>query len=64
MAAMAYPIRRTPAAAWRRCWLATASRGQDLPIFTSPLPTHPFAPFRRLGRHMLYRWYHMRDEAY
>ena len=37
--------------------------GQDLPIFTSPLPGHLFAPFRRLGQRMLYRWYHMRDEA-
>jgi taurine dehydrogenase large subunit len=37
--------------------------GQDLPIFNSPLPGHPFAPFRRLGQRMLYRWYHMRDEA-
>jgi taurine dehydrogenase large subunit len=36
---------------------------QDLPIFTSPLPTHPFAPFRRTGQRMLYRWYQMRDEA-
>jgi gamma-glutamylputrescine oxidase len=34
----------------------------DLPIFTSQLPTHPFAPFRRLGQAMLYRWYHLRDE--
>jgi taurine dehydrogenase large subunit len=38
-------------------------KGQDLPIFTSPLPGHPFAPFRRLGQRMLYRWYHLRDEA-
>ncbi|MBI5129287.1 MAG: FAD-binding oxidoreductase [Rhodopseudomonas palustris] len=38
-------------------------KGQDLPIFTSPLPTHTFEPFRRLGQRMLYRWYHMRDEA-
>jgi taurine dehydrogenase large subunit len=37
--------------------------GQDLPIFTSPLPGHPFAPFRRIGQRMLYRWYHLRDEA-
>ncbi|WP_454620315.1 NAD(P)/FAD-dependent oxidoreductase [Bradyrhizobium cenepequi] len=37
--------------------------GQDLPIFTSPLPGHPFAPFRRLGQRMLYGWYHLRDEA-
>ncbi|WP_440639311.1 NAD(P)/FAD-dependent oxidoreductase [Bradyrhizobium sp. PUT101] len=38
-------------------------KGQELPIFTSPLPTHPFAPFRRLGQRMLYHWYHLRDEA-
>lgn len=38
-------------------------KGQDLPIFTSPLPGHPLAPFRRLGQRMLYRWYHMCDEA-
>lgn len=37
--------------------------GQDLPIFTSPLPTHPFSPFRRIGQRMLYHWYHHRDEA-
>jgi taurine dehydrogenase large subunit len=36
---------------------------QDLPIFTSPLPTHPFSPFRRIGQRLLYRWYQMRDEA-
>jgi len=24
--------------------------GQDLPIFTSPLPTHPVTPFRRGGQ--------------
>ncbi|HVX76905.1 MAG TPA: FAD-binding oxidoreductase [Bradyrhizobium sp.] len=40
-----------------------AFKGQDLPIFTSPLPGHPFAPFRRLGQRMLYRWYQLRDEA-
>ena len=34
----------------------------DLPIFDSPLPTHPLAPFRRLGQRMLYRWYYVRDE--
>jgi len=38
-------------------------KGQDLPIFNSPLPGHPFGPFRRLGQRMLYRWYHLRDEA-
>lgn len=38
-------------------------KGQDLPIFSSPLPGHPLAPFRRLGQRVLYRWYHLRDEA-
>ncbi|WP_035713109.1 NAD(P)/FAD-dependent oxidoreductase, partial [Bradyrhizobium genomosp. I (2014)] len=38
-------------------------QGQDLPIFTSPLPTHTFSSFRRIGQRMLYRWYHLRDEA-
>lgn len=38
-------------------------KGQDLPIFTSALPTHPFSPFRRIGQRMLYRLYHRRDEA-
>jgi glycine/D-amino acid oxidase-like deaminating enzyme len=36
---------------------------QDLPIFNSPLPKHPFAPFRRIGQRLLYAWYQMRDEA-
>jgi len=34
----------------------------DLPIYDSPLPGHMFAPFRRLGQAMLYRWYYLRDE--
>ena len=34
----------------------------ELPIFDSELPTHPFAPFRRLGQRLLYRWYYVRDE--
>jgi taurine dehydrogenase large subunit len=38
-------------------------KGQDLPIFTSPLPTHPFSPFRRVGQRMLYKLYQSRDEA-
>ena len=38
-------------------------KGQDLPIFTSQLPTHTFSPFRRIGQRLLYRWYHLRDEA-
>jgi taurine dehydrogenase large subunit len=38
-------------------------KGQDLPIFTLPLPTHPFSPFRRIGQRMLYKLYQSRDEA-
>jgi gamma-glutamylputrescine oxidase len=34
----------------------------DLPIYSSPLPGHLFAPFRRLGQSLLYRWYYLRDE--
>ncbi|TRM50150.1 FAD-binding oxidoreductase [Achromobacter sp. LC458] len=47
--------------------LAQRMMGQDgapwnLPIYDSPLPGHLFAPFRRLGQGLLYRWYHLRDE--
>jgi glycine/D-amino acid oxidase-like deaminating enzyme len=35
----------------------------DLPIYNSPLPGHLFAPFRRLGQALLYRWYYLRDEV-
>lgn len=34
-----------------------------LPIFTGELPSHPFAPFRRVGQRLLYWWYHHKDEA-
>lgn len=43
-----------------------------LPIYDSPLEypnvlnavrSRAFAPFRRLGQQVLYRWYHLRDEA-
>lgn len=34
-----------------------------LPIYQGELPGHPFAPFRRIGQRMLYRWYHHKDEA-
>ena len=44
----------------------------ELPIFDSPLPfpnvlnpaieSELFAPFRRLGQRVLYRWYHFKDE--
>jgi taurine dehydrogenase large subunit len=36
----------------------------DLPIFGSELPTHPLAPFRRIGQRFLYRWYSLRDEVF
>ncbi len=35
----------------------------DLPIFQGELPSHPFAPFRRLGQRILYKLYERRDEA-
>lgn len=44
----------------------------DLPIYRSTLPlpiafdrieSRAFAPFRRLGQRMLYRWYYLRDEV-
>jgi glycine/D-amino acid oxidase-like deaminating enzyme len=43
----------------------------DLPIYASPLEfpnvldavrSELFAPFRRIGQHLLYRWYWLRDE--
>ena len=43
----------------------------DLPIYNSPLPypnalnlveSQAFAPFRRLGQRMLYKWYWLNDE--
>ncbi len=37
--------------------------GLDLPIFTSPLPSHGvLTPFRRLGQWGMYRWYYLNDE--
>lgn len=36
----------------------------DLPIYNSPLPGHLFAPFRRLGQSMLYKYYYLRDEIF
>jgi gamma-glutamylputrescine oxidase len=37
-------------------------RQWDLPIYSTPLPGHAFAPFRRLGQAMLYKYYYLRDE--
>jgi glycine/D-amino acid oxidase-like deaminating enzyme len=42
--------------------IAGRSVSAELPIFDSPLPGHLFAPFRRLGQRLLYRWYAWRDE--
>jgi glycine/D-amino acid oxidase-like deaminating enzyme len=35
----------------------------DLPIYNSPLNGHLFAPFRRLGQAMFYKYYYLRDEV-
>ncbi len=53
------------AQAGRRLAQKIAGKGRelDLPIFTSPLPGHLLAPFRRLGQRMLYQWYYLRDEV-
>jgi glycine/D-amino acid oxidase-like deaminating enzyme len=47
--------------------LAQLVAGKDsavpqLPIYGTPLPGHPLAPFRRLGQALLYRWYFLQDE--
>ena len=61
--------------AGRRMALRIAGRSDpafELPIYNSPLEypnvmgavrSSAFAPFRRLGQSVLYRWYAMRDEA-
>ncbi len=37
--------------------------GLDLPIFTSPLPSHGvLTPFRRIGQRAAYVWYYFNDE--
>ncbi|HEY4296923.1 MAG TPA: FAD-binding oxidoreductase [Paraburkholderia sp.] len=50
--------------AGRRLAERIAGKGAQhtLPIFTTPLPGHPFAPFRRIGQRMLYLHYFSRDE--
>ena len=53
------------AQAGRRMAQMVAGKGQglDLPIFTSPLPSHGIlTPFRRLGQRMMYVWYYLQDE--
>lgn len=34
---------------------------KDIPIFSSPLPSHPLRPIRRLGQHALYRYFEILD---
>ena len=53
------------AQAGRRMAQMVAGKGGelDLPIFTSPLPSHGLlTPFRRIGQWGMYRWYYLRDE--
>ena len=43
--------------------IAGKSQQLDLPIFTSPLPSHGiFTPFRRIGQRGMYTWYYLKDE--
>lgn len=43
--------------------VAGKRQGLDLPIFSSPLPSHGMlTPFRRLGQRAMYRWYYLKDE--
>lgn len=54
------------AQAGRRMAQLVAGKGQglNLPIFTSPLPSHGvLTPFRRLGQRLMYHWYHLKDET-
>ncbi|KOF20789.1 FAD-dependent oxidoreductase [Ensifer adhaerens] len=53
------------AQAGRRMAQMVAGKGGtlDLPIFTSPLPSHGLlTPFRRIGQWGMYRWYYLKDE--
>lgn len=53
------------AQAGRRMAQMVAGKGQglDLPIFSSPLPSHGIlTPFRRLGQRFMYQYYYVRDE--
>ena len=47
----------------RLAQLVAGKEPPRLPIYQCELPGHPFAPFRRIGQRMLYRWYHYCDEA-
>lgn len=43
--------------------VAGKGAGLDLPIFTSPLPSHGIlTPFRRIGQRAMYVWYYLNDE--
>ncbi|MGH6781598.1 MAG: NAD(P)/FAD-dependent oxidoreductase, partial [Ensifer adhaerens] len=47
----------------RMAQMVAGKGGSDLPIFTSPLPSHGLlTPFRRIGQWGMYRWYYLKDE--
>jgi taurine dehydrogenase large subunit len=53
------------AQAGRRMAQMIAGKGKslDVPIFTSPLPSHGIlTPFRRIGQRAMYVWYYLNDE--
>jgi glycine/D-amino acid oxidase-like deaminating enzyme len=64
------------AQAGRRLAMLIAGRKDgafDLPIFQDRLPypnvremvtSQAFAPFRRMGQRVLYKWYHLKDEVF
>ncbi|MEP3276815.1 MAG: FAD-dependent oxidoreductase, partial [Stappiaceae bacterium] len=45
--------------------LAGKGKSLDLPIFSSPLPSHGIlTPFRRIGQRIMYVVYHVQDEMF
>lgn len=36
---------------------------RHLPIFNSPLPAHPLRPIRRMGQHLLYKYFQVLDKV-
>lgn len=38
-------------------------RESHLPIFNSPLPAHPLRPIRRMGQHLLYKYFQVLDKV-
>lgn len=47
----------------RMAQLIAGEAPPELPIFTSPLPSHGLlTPFRRVGQRLAYHWYYLKDE--